>query len=70
MIRVVHPGSRIPDPDANFLPIPDPGSRDQKGTGSRIGSATLVKPVSISKISIVGFYILAMVRRIKTIHNV
>jgi hypothetical protein len=33
---VVHPGSRIPDPDADFLPILDPGSRDQKGTGSRI----------------------------------
>jgi hypothetical protein len=31
-IQVVHPGSG-PDPD--FLPIPDPGSRDQKGTGSR-----------------------------------
>jgi hypothetical protein len=26
----------IPDPDLDFLPIPDPGSRDQKGTGSRI----------------------------------
>jgi hypothetical protein len=24
----------IPDPDPDFLPIPDPGSRDQKGTGS------------------------------------
>ncbi len=38
MIWVVHPGSRIPDPDADFLPIPDPGSRGQKGTqpGSRI----------------------------------
>jgi hypothetical protein len=38
MIRVVHPGSRIPDPDADFLPsrIPDPGSRGQKGTQSRI----------------------------------
>ncbi len=32
MIRVVHPCIRIPDPD--FLPIPDPGSRGQKGTGS------------------------------------
>jgi hypothetical protein len=34
-----HPGSQIrnvPDPDADFLPIPDPGSRGQKGTGSRI----------------------------------
>ncbi len=28
--------SQIPDPDADFLPIPDPGSRGQKGTGSRI----------------------------------
>ncbi len=25
-----------PDPDPDFLPIPDPGSRGQKGTGSRI----------------------------------
>ncbi len=25
-----------PDPDLHFLPIPDPGSRGQKGTGSRI----------------------------------
>jgi hypothetical protein len=24
----------IPDPDLNFLPIPDPGSRGQTGTGS------------------------------------
>ncbi len=24
----------IPDPDLDFLPIPDPGSRGQKGTGS------------------------------------
>jgi hypothetical protein len=30
----------IPDPDPDFLPIPDPGSRGQKGTGSR--SATLI----------------------------
>jgi hypothetical protein len=42
-----HPGSRIrikelflssglfiPDPDPDFLPIPDPGPRIQKGTGS------------------------------------
>jgi hypothetical protein len=28
--------SRIPDPDADFLPIPYPGSRGQKGTRSRI----------------------------------
>ncbi len=28
--------SRISDPDADFLPIPDPGSRGQKGTQSRI----------------------------------
>ncbi len=36
--RKYDPGcsSRIPDPDADFLPIPDPGSRGQKGTRSRI----------------------------------
>jgi hypothetical protein len=36
--RKYDPGcsSLIPDPDADFLPIPDPGSRGQKGTGSRI----------------------------------
>ncbi len=28
--------SRIPEPDADFLPNPDPGSRGQKGPGSRI----------------------------------
>jgi hypothetical protein len=33
MILVVHPDL---DPDPDFLPIPDPGSRGQKGTGSRI----------------------------------
>jgi hypothetical protein len=34
----LNPGcsSRIPDPDADFLPIMDPGFRGQKGTGSRI----------------------------------
>ncbi len=26
----------ISDPDIYFLPIPDPGSKGQKGTGSRI----------------------------------
>ncbi len=26
----------IPDHDPDFLPIPDPGSRGQKGTGSQI----------------------------------
>ncbi len=36
--RKYDPGcsSRIPDPDADFLPITDPGSRGQKGIGSRI----------------------------------
>jgi hypothetical protein len=29
-------GMLIPDPDLDFLPIPNPGSRGQKGTGSRI----------------------------------
>jgi hypothetical protein len=32
-IWVLHPGSEIRDPKK---PIPDPGSRGQKGTGSRI----------------------------------
>jgi hypothetical protein len=42
MIWVVHIGSgsliriRIPDSDPDFLPIPDPGFRGQKGKGSRI----------------------------------
>jgi hypothetical protein len=36
--RKYDPGcsSRILDPDPDFLPIPDPGSMGQKGTGSRI----------------------------------
>ncbi len=36
MIKNIHPGSRsrFPDPDLDFLPIPDPGSRGQKGSGS------------------------------------
>jgi hypothetical protein len=36
--RKYDPGcsSRIPDPDSDFLPIADTGSRGQKGTGSRI----------------------------------
>jgi hypothetical protein len=33
--------SRIPGPDADFLPIPDPGSRGQKGTRSRIRNTGL-----------------------------
>jgi hypothetical protein len=33
-MRDVHPGSGYTD--LGFLPIPDPGSRGQKGTGSRI----------------------------------
>ncbi len=37
MILVVHPGSGF-----RFLPIPDPGSRDQKGTDPLSGFATLV----------------------------
>jgi hypothetical protein len=36
MVRVVHPGSRILDPDPDFLPIPDPGSRIQGSKRHRI----------------------------------
>jgi hypothetical protein len=32
----IRSGLFIPDPDPDFLPIPDPGYRGQKGTGSRI----------------------------------
>jgi hypothetical protein len=35
MIRVVLPGSWIPDPDADFLPIPDPGVKKTPDPGSR-----------------------------------
>jgi len=39
------PGSsRIPDPDPYFLPIPDPGSSGQKGTGSLIGTRNTAPP--------------------------
>jgi hypothetical protein len=67
MIRVVHPD---PDPDFLHLPnlgvkrAPDPGSRGQKGTGSRIqgskrhriqdpgsGSATLHRVATLSKLT-------------------
>ncbi len=34
--RKYDPGCSYRIPDADFLPIPDPGSRGQKGTGSRI----------------------------------
>jgi hypothetical protein len=40
MILVVHPGSRIPDPDPGFLPIPDPGVKKAPDPGSE--SATLL----------------------------
>jgi hypothetical protein len=30
----------VPDPDPDFIPIPDPGSRGQKG----IGSETILPP--------------------------
>jgi hypothetical protein len=36
MMRDVHPGSGSRIRILTFLPIPDPGSRGQKGTGSRI----------------------------------
>jgi hypothetical protein len=38
MIRVVHPGSLISDPDADFFPsrIPDPGVKKAPNPGSRI----------------------------------
>jgi hypothetical protein len=47
MIRVVHPGSPIPDPE--FLLIPDPGNGGQKGTGSR----TRIRIRNTAKLSLV-----------------
>jgi hypothetical protein len=43
MIRVVDPGSGSRNRIPIFLPIPDPGSKDQKGTGSRIRIRKTVK---------------------------
>jgi hypothetical protein len=43
----------IPDPGSGFFPIPNPGSRGQKSTGSR--SATLYKALFLlSFITILG----------------
>jgi hypothetical protein len=52
MIRVVHPGYRIRilDPDPDFLPIPDPGCRGQKGKDPGSLSATLYSWVKCTKI--------------------
>jgi hypothetical protein len=36
MLSEIFSGLFIADSDPDFLPIPDPGSRGQKGTGSRI----------------------------------
>jgi hypothetical protein len=49
---------RIPDPEPDFLPIPDPGSRGQKGTGSRLRNtaANLVKSINKNKIKIQRHY--------------
>jgi hypothetical protein len=41
----------IPDPELDFLPIPDPGFRGQKGTGSKIRNTV--------------FYIIFLKNRIK-----
>jgi hypothetical protein len=59
MIRVVHPGSRILDPDTDFLPcrIPDPGVKKAPNPGS--GSATLIYFLvsdMVQKILSVQFY--------------
>jgi hypothetical protein len=53
-LSIVSNGMFISDPDLDFLPFPDPGSRGQKGTVSRpgSGSATLISSVSFSQIFI------------------
>jgi hypothetical protein len=35
------PPCSVLDPDIDFSPVPDPGSRGQKGTGSRIRNTEL-----------------------------
>jgi hypothetical protein len=50
MNLVFHPGFRIPYPDPNFLPNPDPGSRGQKGTGSRIRIRNTATPSLLLKL--------------------
>jgi hypothetical protein len=56
MIRVVHPGCRIPDPDADFFPsrIPDPGVKKHPIPDPGSGSATLELPGknSLAEISV------------------
>jgi hypothetical protein len=52
----------IPDPDPDFLPIPDPGSRGQKGTGYRIpdpgsGSPTLYRAIVLRAQRNTGLYL-------------
>jgi hypothetical protein len=46
MIRDVHRGSGIPDPDLDFLPIPDPGVKKAQDPGFR--SATLLQTFIVS----------------------
>ncbi len=36
MLEETWSGLFIPDLDPDFLPVPDPGTKGQKGTGSRI----------------------------------
>jgi hypothetical protein len=39
----------IPDPDPDFLTIPDPGPRGQQGTGSRIrNTVNIMKIVKVT----------------------
>jgi hypothetical protein len=47
--------SRKYDPDPDFLPIPDPGSRGQKGTDPGSGSATLCVASYSSSVSLYDF---------------
>jgi hypothetical protein len=51
----------IPDSDFDVLPIPDPGSRGQKGNGSRIRNTAYNVSQSLTQLNLiqksnVGFY--------------
>ncbi len=46
-----------PDPDPDFLPISDPGSRGQKGTGSRIRNTGFFESPYITNLLVQVFFI-------------
>ncbi len=65
MIQVVHPVFRIPDPDADFLPIlntgsqiPDPGVEKAPDPGSRIPDPDPQHWLLLSSLLVIPFLLL------------